>query len=52
MEQVVFTFGLVVVVVVDVDRKCLGLFEDMCNLLGFIFWPLSRGNHKALGVEK
>ena len=52
MEQVVFTFGLVAVVVVDADSKFLGLFEDMCNRLGFIFWPLSRGNHKALGVEK
>ena len=52
MEQVVFTFGLVDVVVVDADSKFLGLFEDMCNRLDFIFWPLSCGNHKALGVEK
>ena len=38
--------------VVDADSNFLGIFEDMCNRLGFIFWPLSRGNHKALGVEK
>ena len=51
MEQVVLTFGLVAVVVVDADSKFLGLFEDMCHRLGFIFWPLSRGYHKALSVE-
>ena len=52
MEQVVFTFGLVAVVVVDVDSKLLSVFEEMFNYLGFIFWSLSRGNHKVLIVER
>lgn len=52
MELVVFTFGMVAVVVVDVDCKFLHLFMEMCKSLGFKFWPLSRGNHKGNSVEK
>ena len=37
MEQVVFTFVMVAVVVVDADSKFLSLFKDMCLKLDFIF---------------
>ena len=33
MEQVIFTFGIVAVVVVDANRKFLHLFEEMCKVL-------------------
>ena len=52
LENVVFTFGMVAVVVVDADSKFLGMFEEMCKAFGFKFWALSRGNHKGNGVEK
>ena len=52
IEQVVFTFGLVAVVVVDIDSKCMSVFEDICNCFLFIFWPLSRRNYKGLSVER
>ena len=38
--------------VVDADSKFLEVIKDMCSKLVFIFWPLSRGNHKGLSVEK
>ena len=43
---------MVAVVVVDADSKFLHLFKNMCQQLDFIFWPLSRGNHKGNSVEK
>ena len=52
MEDVVLTFGMVAVVVVDADSKFLGEFEEMCKALKMIFWPLARGNHKGMGVER
>ena len=52
MEQVVFTFGIVAVVVVNADSKFLHLFEEICKAIGFKFWPLSRSNHKGNSVEK
>ena len=52
LENVVFTFGMVSVVVVDAESKFLGMFEEMCKAFGFKFWALSRGNHKGNRVEK
>ena len=52
IEQVVLSFGMVAVVVVDADGKFLSLFENMCLALGFIFWPLVRDNHKGNSVGK
>ena len=52
MEQVVFTFGMVAIVVVNTDSKFLSLFKYMCLKLDFMFWPLARGNHKGLSIEK
>lgn len=43
---------MVAVVVVDTDSNLLIFFEQMCLALGFIFWPLVRGNHKGNSVEK
>ena len=51
MEDVVLTFGMVAVVVVDADSKFLREFEEMCKALKMVFWPLARGNHKAMRVE-
>ena len=52
MEQVVFSFGMVAVIVVNADSKFLGLFTEMCNTLGLKLWALSRSNHKGLSVER
>ena len=51
MEQVILTFGMVVVVVVDADSRFLSTFEVMCKLLKLIFWSLSCGNYKRNSVE-
>ena len=52
MESVVLSFGMVAVVVVDADSKFRGVFEELCNILKLVFWPLARGNHKGLSVER
>ena len=52
MEQVVLSFGMVAVIVVDADSKFLGVFQAMCTALDIELWPLARGNHKGLLVEK
>ena len=52
MEQVVLSFGMVAVVVVDADSKFLHFFKDMCKQLNIKLWPLSRGNHKGMSVER
>ena len=52
MENVVLSFGMVAVVVVDADSKFKGVFEELCDILKITYWPLARGNHKGLGVER
>jgi len=52
MEHVVLTFGICAIVVVDADSKFKVLFADMCSALRITFWPLARGNHKSLGIER
>ena len=52
MESVVLSFGMVAVIVVDADSKFQGIFESLCDTLKLVFWPLARGNHKALSVER
>ena len=52
MEQVVLSFGMVAVIIVDTDSKFLGVFEAMCTALDIELWPLARGNYKGLLVEK
>ena len=52
MEEVVLSFGMVSVVIIDTDNRPRGAFEEMCKFLQIIFWPLSRVNHKGNSVEK
>ena len=51
MEDVVLTFGMVAIVVVDAGSRFRGTFEAMCKILKLTLWPLSRGNHKGDSVE-
>ena len=51
MEQVVLSFDMEAVVVVDADSKFLNFFKDTCKRLNINVWPLSRGNHKGMSVE-
>ena len=51
MEQVILTFGMVSVVVVDADSRFRSTFEVMCKLLKLIFWSLSYRNYKRNSVE-
>ena len=52
MEQVVLSFGMVALILVDADSKFLGVFQAMCTTLDIELWPLARGNHKGLLVVK
>ena len=51
-REVIMTFGMVAVLVVDADSKFLKDFEIMCQILRIHLWPLSRGNHKGNSVER
>ena len=52
MEQVLLSYGMCSVVVVDADSKFRATVKDMCAKLKIMFWPLARGNHKGLSVER
>ena len=52
MEQVLLSYGMCSVVVVDAESKFQATFKDMCAKLNIMFWPLARGNHKGLSVER
>ena len=52
MGQVVLSFGMVAVVVVDADSKFLHFFKDMYKRLNMNLWPLSRGNHKGMSASR
>ena len=52
MEQVVLSFGMVTIIVVDVDSKFLHFFKAICTALAIKLWPLSRGKHKGMSVER
>lgn len=52
MEDVILTFGICTVVVVDSDSKFKSIFEDMCTKLNLMYWPVLRHNHKGVTVEK
>jgi hypothetical protein len=52
MEQVLLSYGMCSVVAVDADSKFKSVFEEMCTQLKIMFWPIARGNHKGLSVER
>ena len=52
MKQVVLSFGMVSVVVVDADSKFFQIYKEICTALDIKFWPLSRGNHKGMNMER
>jgi hypothetical protein len=52
MSDVVLTFGMCAVLVVDEGSSFKSVFQEMCSILKITCWPLARGNHKGLGVEK
>ena len=51
-EQVIFTFGMVAIIVVDTDSKFKKEFQLMCDILKITFWSIAKGNHKSLSVER
>ena len=52
MSDVVLSFGMCAVLVVDEGSNFKSVFQEMCSILKITCWPLARGNHKGLGVEK
>ena len=52
MEELVLTFGMVAVVVVDADSKFKHKFEEILSALRIKLWALVQGNHKVLSVER
>ena len=52
MEDVILSFGMVTVVVVDANSKFCSVFEAMCTALKIHFWPLARNNHKGFSIER
>ena len=51
MENVVLSFIMVAVFVVDTKSRFKSVFKDMCAALGIIYWPLELGNHKRMSIE-
>ena len=51
MEEVVLSFGMVKMVVVDADSRFKATFEAMCKRLQITFWPLSHVNHKEIRLK-
>ena len=52
MEEVVLSYVMIAILVVDADSQFKGTFEDMCRILCITYWQLSRGNHKVNSIEK
>ena len=52
MENVVLSFGMVAILVVDVNSQFKSVFKDMCTALGIIYWNIARGNHRGTILEK
>ena len=47
MEEVVLSYGMIAILVVDADSWFNGNFEAMCKILRITSWQLSRRNHKG-----
>lgn len=52
MQDVLLRLGFCGMVVVDDGNTFKGTFADMCTKLNIQFHSLSKGNHKALSVER
>ena len=52
MENVVFLFGMVPILIIDSDSWFKSVFADMCTAVGIIYWPFACGNYKILRFEK
>ena len=52
MENVILKYGMCAVIVVDAGSNFRGMFEQLCDILNITLWPLSRGNHHGLSVER
>ena len=52
MENVVLKYGICAVVAVDAGSNFKHIFERMCDILDITYWPLARGNHHGLSVER
>ena len=49
MEDIIFLFGICVVVVIDADGKLFGFIEEVQKIT---FWSLAQVNHKVISAEK
>ena len=52
MSDVVLTFGMCSVVVIDDGSTFKGVFITMCSKLDLTYWCLSRGYHRGNSVER
>jgi len=51
-QEVLLKVGMCGLIVVDAGSTFCGVFADACELLGIRLHPASRGNHKAVSVER
>ena len=52
MSDVILSFGMCAVVVVDEGSNFKSVFVDMCTALNITCWTLARGNHKGNSCER
>ena len=52
MEQVVLTFGVCAIIVVDDGSEFKGIMTSVAKILRIDTWTLFRGNHKGNSVER
>ena len=52
MADVILSFGMCSVVVIDDGSSFETVFKLMCEALGITYWCLSRGNHRGNSVER
>jgi hypothetical protein len=51
-QEILLKVGMCGLIVVDAGSTFCGVFADACALLGIRLHPASRGNHKAVSVER
>ncbi len=51
-QDILLKVGMCGLIVVDAGSTFCGIFADACKLLGIRLHPASRGNHKAVSVER